>query len=135
MTPTTPLCRPACPTGRLPAGTQGPPGAQGPPPALAAGNVTYLAPGANPVFALRANPAGGYFVDFGLPQGPVGSLTQSAAEALFALLNPTNGTYRVVTDNNGTRLEVWNPDQMKFQTVVIRGAAGQESLSILPADS
>lgn len=116
----------------FPAGTQGPPGVQGPPPPFAIGNVSTLAPGSTASVQTRVNPAGGYFLDFGIPAGLAGGLTQTTADARYALLNPTNSTYRFVTNANGTFLELWNPDTQEWHAFVVKGAAGQETIAIEP---
>lgn len=96
--------------------------------------MAQLPVGSNAQVQIRVNPAGGYFIDFALPNA-AGALTQAAAEALFAKLLPEDGTYRVVTRDGSTYLEVWNPDQEKYQTVVIKGAPGHESIAVEAADA
>ena len=53
-------------------GGQGNPGNTGPAPTLQAGNVTGLASGAQPTFAVRQVGAGVYALDLGLPAGAAG---------------------------------------------------------------
>ncbi|HSV73451.1 MAG TPA: hypothetical protein VLH79_06805 [Chthonomonadales bacterium] len=47
---------------------------------------------------------------------------------------PADGSYRIVTDVNGTFLQLWNPTQSKWHTVSIAGGAGAEQLVLGPAE-
>lgn len=48
---------------------------------------------------------------------------------------PANGTYRLLTNANGTFLQLWNPTTAAWHTVFISGAAGVTTLAIGPAEA
>jgi hypothetical protein len=48
---------------------------------------------------------------------------------------PVNGSYRLLTNGNGTFLQLWNPTQSKWHTVFVSGAAGTETLVLGPAET
>jgi len=51
-------------------------------------------------------------------------------DAIFAKLAPADSNYRIFTDGNGTFFQFWNPDQSKWHSIWIAGAAGEERMNI-----
>ena len=48
---------------------------------------------------------------------------------------PTDGSYRLETNGDGTFLQLYNPTQSQWHTVFIQGGSGAETLAIGPASS
>lgn len=48
---------------------------------------------------------------------------------------PTDGSYRIETNANGTFLQLYNADQGTWHTVFIQGGSGAETLAIGEGES
>lgn len=54
---------------------------------------------------------------------------------LSSITNPANGTYRIITTDDGTFFQLWNTTTSDWHTIYLIGSAGSQSLAIGPGQS